>query len=660
MTLFRHFTPAALAGLALCAAIFHPAPCLAQSTSFTISTICGSTAATPGYSGDGVAAKEAELNEPIGLAFDSQGNLYIADSANERIREIYSPVTSGKITTVAGDGSQLWVGDDLKATGVSLNSPYGVRIDSAGNVYISDTADDEVRLVTVSNGIINDFAGLVTNYGYCSNATCSENGIPATQAYVDNPVGLAIDKAGNVYIADSGNDRIRVVNPSGMISTFAGNNQYNNPPGKVPWSSYGGDGGPATEATLYNPSGISLDGAGNLYIADRDDNCIRKVDTSGIITTVAGQCAVAGAFSGDGGPATSAKLNSPWDVLATAGGDLYISDYYNNVVRMVSGVTGIITTVAGKPGVGTGYTGDGGAATSALFNHPTGLAMDTNGNIYVADSDNNVVRMLTPTAPTIDHIISASGYGCGVAGATQCGFTSIAPGSWIEIYGPPTPSEAGNLAIDGRSWQTSDFQGTAAPTNLDGTTVTVGGQPAYISFISGGQVNALVPSNVGTGQQTVVVTTKAGSASFNINVNPVEPGLLSPSTWNFGGTQYAVAQLNGTATLILPPGTVPGLATQRAQPGQTIVLYGIGFGPVSPAVPDGQPAGADNLLAGSLQISIGGVQAQVTYDGLAATYYGLYAFGVVVPSNLPANDKTPVTFSLNGANGAQTLYLAVQ
>ena len=170
MNLFRYFMPAALAGLALCTGLIDPAPCLAQATSYNISTIAGSTAGTAGYSGDGVKASQAELNEPIALALDSSGNLYIADSGNERIREIAAPAgnANSKIQTVAGDGSSIWVGDNLKATGVSLNSPYGVLVDPSGNIYISDTSDDEVRVVNAKTGIISQVAGSQGNYGYCS------------------------------------------------------------------------------------------------------------------------------------------------------------------------------------------------------------------------------------------------------------------------------------------------------------------------------------------------------------------------------------------------------------------------------------------------------------------------------------------------------------
>ncbi len=646
MNLLRHFMPAALAGLAVCTGLLDPAPCLAQNTSYTISTIAGtdscsttagatSCSGTAGYSGDGVKASQAALSAPAALTFDAQGNLYIADSGNERIRMIAAatPLSSGKITTVAGSGTSLWVAEPVAAVNASLNSPYGVLVDSAGNVYISDTSDDEVRIVSKQSGQISDFAGLDGNYAYES----SQNGGPANQAYLNLPVGLAIDRAGNMYIADSYYGLLRKVDTNGIITTIAGADAAG-------WDTFCGDGGPASAACLYKPFGLSFDGAGDLYIADSENNCIRMVAPNGIITTVAGVGGAAGAFSGDGGPATKAKLWRPWGLLADVSGDLYIGDYNNNRIRLVNSLTGTITTIAGS-GNGGGFSGDGGSATSAQIHSPTGLAMDNSGNIYIADYDNNVIRQLTPTAPSITNVISASGFGA---------FTSVAPGSWIEIYGS-------NLAMDWRSWLASDFQGTTAPTQLDQTTVTVGGQQAYIDFISGGQVNVLVPSNVGTGQQTVEVKTPWGSATYTISVNAVQPGLLALPQWNIGGTQYAVSVFPNTSTetFVLPPGAIAGVTSQRAQPGQTIVLYGIGFGPVSPAINAGQP-GADSSVTGSLQISIGGQPATAQYAGMAPSFYGLYQFNVVVPSGLPANDNTPLTFSLDGAKGTQTLYLAVQ
>jgi uncharacterized protein (TIGR03437 family) len=241
-------------------------------------------------------------------------------------------------------------------------------------------------------------------------------------------------------------------------------------------------------------------------------------------------------------------------------------------------------------------------------------------------------------------IVSAGAFGA---------FSTIAPGSWIEIYGT-------NLAIDSRSWTGNDFNGVNAPTSLDGTTVTIGGQLAFIDYISSGQVNAQVPSNVATGSQQVIVTTASGSSSpYTITVNAVQPGLLAPSSFNLGGTQYAAALFSDGVTYVLPPGSIAGLPSQRAQPGDTITFYGIGFGPVVPGIPAGQIVQESNTLASSLQIKFGTALASMTYDGLAPNAVGLYQINVVVPT-IPSSDSVPLTFTLGGVAGTQTLFIAVQ
>ena len=259
----------------------------------------------------------------------------------------------------------------------------------------------------------------------------------------------------------------------------------------------------------------------------------------------------------------------------------------------------------------------------------------------------NHVQIYQPPvqAPAISSggVVSASAFG---------GFSSAAPGSWVEIYGS-------NLAGDSRSWTQSDFSGSSAPTVLDGTTVSIGGQAAYIDYISSGQVNAQVPSNVAPGNQHVIVTTPGGaSATYPITINAAQPGLLAPSSFTVGGTQYVVALFPDAVTYVLPPASIAGVSSQRASPGQTITLYGVGFGPVTPAIPAGQITGQSNALAGTIQISIGGAPATMAYAGLAPGYVGLYQFNVVVP-NIPSGNSVPVTFSLNGVAGAQTLFTAV-
>jgi uncharacterized protein (TIGR03437 family) len=502
-----------------------------------------------------------------------------------------------------------------------------VRVDAAGNIYISDIDNQVVRRIDGKSGTITTVAGVNGNYGYFD----WEEGGPAVNSFLDKPVGLAFDAKGNLYICDSNDDRVRYISSDGNIHTLAGSNQ---------WNTFGGDGGPANAASLNHPYGVAVDAAGNVYIADSNNNRIRKVSTDGTITTVAGN-GTAG-FSGDGGPAVNAQLNRPWDIAVDSSGDIFIADYNNQRIRLVD-ASGNITTIAGTTGLG--YSGDGGAATSAKLNYPTGVAVDlSNGNVYIADSGNNVIRQLAPTVPAVTAgVFTASGFG---------GFTSIAPGSWIEIYG-------GNLAFDRRSWAASDFQGTAAPTSLNGTSVTVGGQTAYVDYISGTQINALVPSNVSLGQQPVVVKNTAGSsASFNVTVNAVQPGLLAVPSFKIGSTQYAVALTTDGKSYLLPPGAIAGLSTQRATVGQTIVLYGVGFGPVSPSVPDGQPAPAQTALTTALHVFIGGVEAQVRYAGLNPGSYGLYQFNVVVPQ-VSAGDQVPLTFTLGGASGAQTLYIPI-
>jgi uncharacterized protein (TIGR03437 family) len=255
-------------------------------------------------------------------------------------------------------------------------------------------------------------------------------------------------------------------------------------------------------------------------------------------------------------------------------------------------------------------------------------------------------------APSVNHVINAGAYG---------GASTISPGSWIEIYGS-------NLAVGTRVWGSADFNGVDAPTSLGGTSVTIGGQAAFVDYVSSGQVNVQVPSGVGNNTQPVVVTTAAGgSTAFAVNVAATSPGLLAPPApstgsspgFNVAGTQYVVALLPD-GTYVLPPGAISGINSRRANPGDTITLYGIGFGPVTPAIAAGQIEQQTNQVSSPLSIAFGNTPATtIAYSGLAPNYVGLYQFNVVVP-NVAASDQVPLTFSLGGASGSQTLYIAVQ
>jgi uncharacterized protein (TIGR03437 family) len=231
-------------------------------------------------------------------------------------------------------------------------------------------------------------------------------------------------------------------------------------------------------------------------------------------------------------------------------------------------------------------------------------------------------------------------------------FTSTAPASWLAIYGV-------NLATTlFQTWDTA-FTGTQAPANLSGTTVTVGGAPAFVSFVSPGQINVQVPSGIASGPQQIVVTTAGGSsAPYTINVNALEPGLLAPLSFLINGKQNVVALFANTLRYVLPV-AVSGIATARAKPGDIITLYGIGFGPVNPNVPAGQIVQQTNALQANFGVTFGNTTAQVTYAGLVPQIVGLYQFNVVVP-NVAASDTVPLAFTLNGVGGTQNLVIAVQ
>jgi uncharacterized protein (TIGR03437 family) len=394
---------------------------------------------------------------------------------------------------------------------------------------------------------------------------------------------------------------------------------------------------------LKSPKGVAVDAAGNVYIADTNNHRILKVTTVGSITKttiVVGNNGMG--YSGDGGPATSAQLNYPYGVVLDAAGDLYIADTNNQRIRMVSAATGTITTVAGNGR--SGWTGDGGPSTSAELSFPRAVLLDGAGNIYISDAQNNVIRLLTPAAPSVSDVVTASAFG---------GFGSIAPGTWIEIYGT-------NLAADSRAWTGADFTGAVAPTSLDGTSVTIGGQQAFIGYISRGQVNAVVPSNVATGVQQITVTAATGtSAAYPVVVNPTAAGMLAPGYLNIGGAQDLGALFPDFQTFVAPPGAISGYASRRARPGDVIVIFGIGFGPVTPNIPAGQLYSGNTTLTLPLQIYFGSTLATLQYSGLAPGLTGVYQLNVVVP-NVPASDAVPVSFSLNGVVGAQiVLYTSV-
>jgi sugar lactone lactonase YvrE len=321
-----------------------------------ISTVAGGM--SQGGSGDGGQATAAYLFNSHGVAVDAAGNLYIADCSNNRIRKVN---TAGIINTIAGSiGVHGYTGDGGQATAAKLYGPGAIVIDVAGNLYFTDQGN-VIRKINTA-GIINTIVGNGT-FGF------SGDGGQATAAMLNSPYGLALDAANNLYINDAGNDRIRKVNSLGVINTIAGTGLFG----------FSGDGGQATSAKFNSLQGITIDTSNNIYVAD--DKRVRMINMSGIINTIAGNGT--NGFSGDGGQATAAMLNSPYGLALDATNNLYISDVANQRIRMVN-TLGVISTVVGN---GTsGYTGDGGSSTAAEIDAPSGLVVDGLDNLYFCQS----------------------------------------------------------------------------------------------------------------------------------------------------------------------------------------------------------------------------------------------------------------------------------
>ncbi len=435
----------------------------------TITTVVGGNP-----SANGGPATEYSLSYPEAVAVDGNGNYYITDVGHEQILKITS---AGIVTIIAGNGTQGYNGDGILATSASLFVPYGVTADNLGNVYIADTRNNRVRRVDPS-GIITTVAGTGVQ-GY------SGDGGAATAAQLNNPYSVVIDKSGNLYIADNGNNRIRKVDPTGIITTVAGNGI----------AGYGGDGALATNAQLYGPRAITLDGSSNLYIADYNNGRIRKVRPTGIIITIAGnpcyKCS-----NGDGGPAAAAKVESPTGVAVDVAGNVYISQAPFASVRKID-TDGIITTAVGT--YSSGFSGDGGPATAAKLNYPSGLAIDAKNNLLIVDNQNNRIRQVN-SANSINTIAGTSNPNFGGDGR---------PATLARLFKPTS------VAVDGNGTIYIADTGNDRIRQVDSTGIitSLSGSGYGITVDAGGNIYMAVPDSHVIRKRTPegLITTVAGT-----------------------------------------------------------------------------------------------------------------------------------------------------
>src|ERR1035437_3031536 len=643
---------------------------LALDASGTLFYVTGTTQVFKVVQGASVIAATIALpNNADCLTVDQSGALYICSSTTQRLFRI----ANGSTDRIAGN--YPYDIDPLPATAIGVHlqlNPLliGLAVDADNNVYFPGLDGDLTQRVDklAPTGILSAVrtpATLPTNGGFNVQAIAISptgglyfstftqvyraepggsvtliagapgfpsalgDGGPATAARISNPSGLAFDQTGNLYITEPFDSRVRKVNTLNIITTFAGTGQ----------AGYTGDNGQASIARLSTPVDVKVDSHGNVYIADLIASVVRKVDTNGFITTVAGNGTKG--FSGDGGPAIKAELSGAAAIALDPSGNLFIADRPsaastispatdNNRIRMVN-TAGVISTSAGPT---PGYNGEGIQSQLAAMGGPVALASDAQGNIYVDEPGTERIRKLTP-APAASSVVITSVN-------TASGNPEISQNAWMEIKGVNlAPASVG----DGVVWSSAPelLQGKM-PAQLNGVSVTVNGKPAFIWFVSVGQVNALSPLDSTTGDVSVVVTNGAvASAPFTVKLRSASPSFL-----RIGATSYITATHADVNASLLGPASmsVPGYTFTPAKPGEIIVMYAVGFGLPGATLLNGSSSPFGTLTPLPV-MQIGGAAANVQFAGING-FPGLYQFNVVVPPGTPDGDAQ-VSVSYAGA-----------
>ncbi len=558
-----------------------------------------------GDSGDGGGAIGARLFAPTGVAADAMGNLYIADSENHRIRKV---TPAGLIMPFAGSGMLGSSGDGGPALSATMNRPQSVAVDSSGNVYITDTGNNRIRKVG-ANGVITTVVGNGQD-GF------SGDGGQATEASLNLPFQVTVDSAGNLYIADGFNRRVRKVTAStGVITTIAGDGRIGN----------AGNGGPATQAQFLIPYGVAVDNSGVVFILDAFDNRVRRVGTDGMISNYVGTGDFG--YSGDGGPATEAEIDPLSYIALDASGNLFIADRFNHAIRKVTAATGIITTVVGN-GL-NGFSGDGASPQAARITSPTDVTFDRSGNMYIADTGNQRVRKVFAVS-SLKSVAS-------VSAASFLG--EVLSGELIAAaFGT-------NLATSAQSATTIPL-----PTAVNDTTVKVRDAAgverlAQLFFVSPTQVNFLIPAGSSNGAATVTITGGDGSVSTGVvQIASVAPGLFSANADGQGVASAVVFRLRANGQQVYEPVSRFDAATSK------FVAVPIDLGPEGDQVfliPFGTGLRYRNSLM-TASATVGGENAELIFVGAQGGFVGLDQANIRLNRTLIGKGDVDVKLTLDG------------
>jgi uncharacterized protein (TIGR03437 family) len=543
------------------------------------------------YFGDGGAATSAQFYKPTLVTLDSKGNIYIVDYYAFAVRMVTAG--TGNIITISGNGNYGWV-DGLEKTsagdgttvlnaGVSeIGYVKGLAVDSSGNVYLGDSSNCRIRKVDTSQNTTT-----IAGNGTCGYAG---DGGAATAAQLNYPAGVAVDKSGNIYETEYLSSVVRKIDTSGKISTIAGTGTWGNT----------GDGGAATKATLESPLSIAIDSSGNIFIGDTGTNSIREITTDGNIRTVA-------------------KNVSADSLAVDASGNLYFTDGVSPVVQEIL-ASGSVITIAGN---GTsGYGGDVGQSTLAQLDHPQGVSVTANGTVYIADTNNHIIRQLTPVPFSVGAINNAAS---GVGGA-------VAPGEIVAVFGNGLgPATLTSFKV---------ANGSIGSTIPGGAQIFFGASPAPLIYTSSGLAAAIVPYSV-AGQSTANVALLLNGTTSVTTVVPVAAAAPGIFTSNTTGSGQAAAVNVATGAV--------NSAANPVRLGAYISLYITGAGQTTPAASDGQIISSTALSVLPVTVTIGGIAAPVTYAGAAPTQVaGLTQVNVQVPQGVAVGSAVPVTVSVNG------------